>query len=379
MPPAKDPKKGVGFANVYSMNTQPPPPPPVRQSGRETAKDPRDDRPSVPPPPPGPNQGGLPTEPSNSGGPTLAPPPFSGPSLLQNSGIFGGTGIRPTAIDEIYAQDEKEKRPEDTTPSKRNEQNFSELQNLVETPTLDDEQLLKAFTERANQVRAGKTVEELKNELRASVQPWINAGIRYEGLKRPGLYLPDGTRNPARPARGVAGDPSSVTIPASPEKRPADPGKGSKATKAPQPTSKGNKSSTGTGKKSSTGTGTSSSTGTKEPPPPPADKGVQPLATTGTGLLSGNKKSSSSGIKKGSSKDKQPSPLSQPPTRPEDVEDVINDTPPATDRAGWPRRDDLFEAHVMDEAGVKFFVGGEKFNALPTLESTIDYNTENWE
>lgn len=297
---------------------------------------------------------------------------------------------------DLVAKDEEAKRLEDT-PSKRNEQTMAELQNLVDVPMADD-QLLEAFRKRANQVRAGKTVEERKDELRASIRPWMDAGRGYRGPKRPGLYLADGTRNPARPARGAPSGPPPVTIPVSPGvtatgtgtasadtgKQAAGPEKGQKGTKAPPTTSKGTKSSAGIGisstigkgNKSSTGTGTSSSTGTKAPPPPPppADKGH-----AGKDLLPGKRKDASSGVRKSSSKDKQPSPLSNPPIRPEDVEEVINDTPIGTDRAGWRLRDDLFEAQVMDAAGIEFFRGGEKFDALPQLESTIDYNTENWE
>lgn len=293
----------------------------------------------------------------------------------------------------LIARDEEEKRLEDT-PSKRNEQTMAELQNLVNVPMSDDK-LLEAFRQRANQVRAGKTVEERKNELRASIMPWMDAGRGYRGPRRPGLYLADGTRNPARPARGAASGPPPVTIPVSPGvtatgtgtasadtgKQTAGPEKGQKGTKAPPTTSKGTKSSTGTGISSTIGKGNKSSTGTKAPPPPPppAGKGVQPLTHAGKDLLSGKRKDPSSGIRKSSSKDKQPSPLSQPPIRPEDVEEVVNATPIGTDRAGWRRRDDLFEAQVMDAAGIQFFRAGEEFDALPTLESTIDYNTENWE
>ncbi|KAG6353960.1 hypothetical protein INS49_005218 [Diaporthe citri] len=250
---------------------------------------------------------------------------------------------------------------------------------------MTDEQLLDVFRRRVDNARGGKTVEERKNELRQSLKPWMDAGLGYRGPKRPGLFLPDGTRNPARPAR--------VTIPASPGAistgtgtATAGPGKAPKGTKEPQPTSKGNKSSKGTGisstigkgNKSSTGTGTSSSTGTKAPPPPKAGKGPQPLPT-GKDLLSGTGKVSSPGIRKGSTKSKQPSPLSRPPIRPEDAEEVVTDTPTGTDGAGWRRRDDLFEAQVMDGADVRFFAKSERISAVPKLASTIDYNTENWE
>lgn len=375
--PGNRPKKGVGFANVYSMNNRPPPKPPVQQP----AQPPRNDRPNVPPPPPEPKQGGLPAGPNNPRPPpTLAPPPFSGPRLV-DTGIFSGTGIRHTEIDKWIDEPESQKTPSKTDQDK----------NQVD-PAVDDAQLMKVFRDRIINARGGKTVEERKNELREAVEPWMEAGLTYSGPKRPGLYLPDGTRNPARPARGT-------TIPASPGKPPSSTAKAPKGTKAPEQPGKVKKSSTSTGKKgtekkgtgkkgtekkgtgdkTSTGTGNNPSTGTKAPAPPPASKEPKPLPTTGKDLLSGTGKSSSSGIRKGSKKGNKGSPLSNPPIRPEDLEDVVDDTPTGTDRAGWRRRDDLFDKQVMKAAKVSWFSEGEKPSALPQLPSTIDYNTENWE
>lgn len=383
---AGGPKKGVGFSNVYSMNTLPPSPPPVQQRpDREPAQGPPNDGQNVPPPPPGPNQGVLPTGPSNIKRPTLAPPPFSGPKSLLDTGIFSGTGIRDFDIEDFI---DKAKLPD--TPSKTNNQPTDQVQNLVE-PGMTDEQLLDVLRRRVDNARGDKTVEQRKDELRESLQPWLRSGLRYKGPRRPGLYLPDGTRNPARPARGAARGPppppSGPKLPANPERPPvdtgnppSDPKKAPKSTKEPQPTSKAKKSSTGTGNKSTTGTGTSSSTGTKAPPPPTTDQEPQNLTGTGKDLLSVPKKKSSSGVRKGSTKgNKQPSPLSKPPIRPEDVQDVIVNPPTGTDGPGWQSRDDLFEAQVMDAAGIEYFIGKDEISALPTLASTIDYNTENWE
>lgn len=276
-----------------------------------------------------------------------------------------------------------------TTPTKTQQGAINEALERV-NDAIDDEELLQQFRARVSAVRGDKTVEQRKDDLRRAINPWINAGIRYGGERRPGLYLPDGTRNPARAARGAPGW-------APPPPPPAGTGTGNKSS-----TGTGNKSSTGTGNKSSTGAGNKSSTGTGNKSS--TGPGPRPPGYRGPQILGGSKNNSSrvgknqpSGSGNRSSKVTVKSPLSKAPLTTENVQSTTgpptgtgpSDTGPPqvppkqpgsrTAGAGWRRRDDLFEANVMNEAGITWATGEATVTALPTLQSTIDYNTDNWE
>lgn len=401
------PKKKTGFGNVTSMNNQPSPPPRVQKRDRRPTQPTRNDRPGVPPQRPEPNQGALSTGPSNSGGPTKAPYPFSGPRALQDTGIFRGTGVSEAEMQKIFEDDSN--TPD--TPTKTNQKTISELQNMLET-AVNDEDLLQLFQRRLSDVRGGKTIEERKDELRRAVESWIEAGLTYTGPRRPGLYLDDGTRNPARPPRGAAGGPPPPQTP------PSGTGNGPEGTTPDTPSSAYKKFLAEPGTSSTTTTpagsweeyynrtGTSPPTPTKAPPtagtgkrsssnttiPPRGGRGTRPSTGTGKGSPSGISKGPSSNRGKNSS-----SPLRRPPITMATIDSTIADTttgtgaseagppqgPPeqttsGTGGAGWQRRDDLFEPQVMDAAGITWFPAKEEASALPTLASKIDYNVENW-
>lgn len=337
--------------------------------------------------------------PSNVGGPTPAPNPFAGGSLLANTGIFSNSGIRPTQIEEYMGN---EKMPE--TPTKTNSEEFAKLQELVSTAS-GDQDLLKKFQHRVNDANRNTSAEQRKEELRREVQPWIASGLDYKGTRRAPLYLDDGTRNPERPAKD-AGGPHPPPPPHPAGTAPANPGataagngtahagpvRPPASTKAPQPvstgnkssagtgtkasTGTGNKSSTGTGNKASTGTGTSSSTGGANPSRP--SKASNP--TTGKGLLSGTRNKNSS-VRKNQQTKKGTSPLSKAPMTAEDIEAAVETSTTTTagrDQSDWESTDNLFEVRVMDQAGITWFTGGEPVVRMPTMPSSIDYNTENW-
>ena len=359
-----------GFSNVYSMNDQPPPPPP------------RNDRPNVPPQPPRPDQGTQPPGPRNLGGPSQtggaiqqrippASPPVSGVSSLQGTGIFNLTGIGSSEMDKLLEDDSN--MPD--TPSRTNEHSIAQLQGIVESAK-DDEDLLALFRNRVDNVSQGQTIEERKHALRTSVQPWITSGLSYTGPKRPGLFLADGTRNSDRPPRGAGGGPGTATT----GSQGPTPGAGNPPS-GPVEASTGPKASppAGGGNKSSTGTGTSSSGARR---PQSAGGGKKSSTSTRPQPTAAGKKSTGPGT----------SPLRNPPLLADDVPDPGPETSAANssgtgrpdqtdsgwDGPAWYCRDDLFADGVMDAAGITWFPGGENVDALPTLASTIEYNTENW-
>lgn len=321
----------------------------------------------------------------------MASDPFSGVRKSQSSNIFNLPGPRPSEIDKLLENDPN--LPE--TPTKTNQKTLDEVHRLVSF-AIDDEELLEKFRSRVSAVSGDKTVEQRKNDLRTAIEPWINVGLKYSGEKRPGLYLPDGTRNPERAPRGAPGGPPpppAGTVPA---------GRGATTTGTVAATGGPQRPPTGTGKPPSgpagpprstkgpppAGTGNRSSTGNK----PPGRKGPNTMSGLLKSQTSGIVKDSSSGNRKGSSKDTAKSPLSQPPITTENVQatagpstgtgphqDPPEQTVSGRGGAGWLRRDDLFEDTVMDEAGIKWLDGRETVTAVPTLESTIDYDTENWE
>lgn len=283
-----------------------------------------------------------------------------------------------------------EKLPD--TPTKTKQRAINEVHGMV-NDAIDDEELLQQFRARVSAVRGDKTVEQRKDELRRAINPWINAGIKYGGTRRPGLYLPDGTRNPARALRGAPGwapppPPPAGTGPPPPPPAAAGtgPGKNPTGTNVPPPAGPGNKSSTGAG--------TSSSAGPR--PPPPGRRGPQILGGSSKNKSSRAGKNQSTSRGRGSSRATAKSPLSKAPLTTENVQSTTgpptgtgpSDTGPPqvppeqpgsrTAGAGWRRRDDLFEANVMNEAGITWSTGKDIVTALPTLQSTIDYNTDNW-
>lgn len=370
------------------MNTQPPPhvQPPGQKPGQQPTQPPGNKAPKVPSQPPAFNSGVLTTGPSN----LPASDPFTGLRTSQTSNIFNLPGPRPSEMDKLLENDQK--LPE--TPTKTNQKTLDEVYKLVNF-AVDDEELLSQFRSRVSAVQGNKSVKQRKNDLRKAIQPWIDAGLRYGGPRRPGLFLPDGTRNPERAPRDAPGDPPppppAGTVPA---------GRGATTTGTGAATGGPQRQPAGTGKPPSGPAGPPKST--KGPPPagtgkPPGRKGPN----TTSGLLksktSGIRKDSSSGRGKGSSKDTAKSPLSQPPITTENVQataglstgtgpsgtgphqDPPEQTVSGRGGAGWPRRDDLFEDNVMDEAGITSSDGRETVTAVPTLESTIDYDTENWE
>lgn len=409
------PKTGLGFGNASLMNTQPPP------HVQQPTRPPRNSQPNVPPQPPAPNPGALTTGPGGFMRPPLAPNPFFGLPPSQSTNLFGFPGPRPSEMDKTSQSTnpfgfpgprppEMDKTLEEIlenspglpeTPTKTDQKTLDEVYDLVKG-AIDDERLLQQFRARVTAARGNKSVEQRKNELRSAIKPWIDAGLRYGGTRRPGLYLPDGTRNPERGPRGARPPPTTAGTgpggppppppaaagtglggpqrpPAGTGRPPSRPGTNTKGTNVPPPAGGGNRSSTGGGTRSSTG------------------PKLQPPGRRGPQAFGGSLKNQSSGGRKGSSKDTAKSPLSQPPLTTENVQPTTGpptstgpsvtgppqgppkQTGSRTAGAAWRRRDDLFEANVMDEAGITWSSGEEGVTALPTLESTIDYNTENWE
>lgn len=462
---------GAGFSNVTSMNTQPPPPsaqqpsqqpaqsygydpfnvppPPVQQPSQQPAQHYGNDLFNFPRPP-GHIPSVLPGGTSNLGGPgpgSQLPPDLSG---LQSTGIFDMTGIHQSDIDDIADDDQLDLL---NTPSRKNLPPVAEFQSMVDVTASDlalpdptnqfpiselesmvedaasARALLDQLQSRVDAVGGASTSPQRFNELRNVVNPWINAGMNYTGPKQPGLFLPDGTRNPARPARGAGGGggaPPPTTIPATPGANPtgtgaaAAGGKGPPApvkapsnTQAPPPAGTGNISSKDPAKKAppkATGTkgstkdaGTKGSTkgpGKKATTKPPGKKGSS-NAPTGTTRppAAGKETKSTGGVTKNSSNRPQSSrpattsPLSAPPLTATNDNDVVQETPtrpkvprpdhpaqtaPGTGGVGWQRREDLFEPQVMDAAGIEWFGARETVTALPKLASMIDYNTDNW-
>lgn len=289
--------------------------------------------------------------PSNFGGPTLAPDPFWGVTAMKNTGIFSGTGISTADQEKIFEDDPKLA----DTPTKTSQKTITELENMVGT-AVDDEDLLELLKRRVGDAIGRQSVDERKHELRSLVEPWIEAGLSYRGQRRPGLFLDDGTRNPARPPRGATGGAAPPqTVPAStgtatagPQRPPAGTGK---APKGPS-SSSGKGSSSGINKGPSSTGGKGSSKGTPKSPlsGPPMTTDTVDATKAGTTTSTGS--SSNAG------------PPQAPPVQ----------TTSGTGGAGWRRRDDLFEPQVMDAAGITWFSPSEEVSALPSLESTIDYN-----
>lgn len=326
------------------------------------------------------NQEGLLTGTSNAGGPAQtgdpnkkspAQYPFASVSDLEKTGIFSMTGIRPTQIEDILKDDTN--LPE--TPSKTNRSTIKQLQNLV-SDGIESEELLQRFQDQTKKVRGDKTTEQRKQELRKDVLPWIEIGLNYDGPKRPGLFLEDGTRNPARPPKGSGSRPPPPPPGASPT------GPGAATTKAGGP--KDIKSSSGT--KDNTNQGQ-----IRRWTPLPGAAITNPPG--GNKPSSSIKPDSQKGPKLLRPKGTEKSPLgTQPPLSADDL-DAPNPVPStgtghshsgphvqtSSETGGWQARNDLFSREVMDAAGLKIALGSEVVDVLPKLPSSIDYNTENWE
>lgn len=334
--------------------------------------------------------------PSSFGGPNLGPDPFWGVTAMQNTGIFSGTGISTADQEKIFEDDPRLA----DTPTKTNQKTIIELEDMVGT-TVDDEDLLELLKRRVGDAAGRKSVDERKGELRGLVEPWIEAGLSYRGQRRQPLFLEDGTRNPARPPRGAAGGRAPPqTVPTSTGTATAGTGnrsstgtgtRQSTTTKALPPAGTGSRSSTNTTRRPGGGTGLISSTGTRKGSSSGVTKG--PSSSRGKGSSSGIKEGLLSTGGKGSSKGTPKSPLGGPPMTMDTLDATkagtttstgsSNAGPPqappvqttsGTGGAGWRRRDDLFEPQVMDAAGITWFSPSEEVSALPTLESTIDYN-----
>lgn len=281
--------------------------------------------------------------------------------------LFSGTGVSGAAIEEMLQDDTD--LPD--TPSKTDKATIEELQRQV-NDAVDDAKLLKEFQQREKAVRGDKTQEQRKQELRRSAQPWIRAGLNYRGPMRPGLFLEDGTRNPERPAKR----PNNRSRPGAPS------GTGSTGDRGKDPkTTIKDSSSTSTGVVTK---GTKGGT-SKTPGKRTSSQGSQPR----------RHKKASTGVRP--PKGLGSSPLSGPPLTRGDLglPDLpagtgsgsgsgSNADPPApipsgTGGASWQVRDDLFQVEVMDAAGITTASNDESVASLPTLPSSIDYNTENWD
>lgn len=327
------------------------------------------------------NQGSILRGTSNAGGPAQtgdankkspAQYPFASVSDLERTGIFGSTGVRPSQIEEILRDDPN--LPE--TPSKTNKATVEQLQKLM-ADGLESEELLQKFKDQSEKARGGMTTEQRKQALRKEVLPWIEVGLNYEGPKRPGLFLDDGTRNPERPPKGSGSGPPPDANPAGPAATTTKNGgpkainpSSSNKNKASKEKEENKKSSTLPGPTSTNRPGNGKSSSSNGPNSPDGPKLPRPK-----------------GIEK--------SPLgTQPPLSADDF-DVSNPGPSTgtrpshsgpriqtsseTGRAGWQARDDLFNAEVMDAAGLTYALGHEDADTLPEFPSWIDYNTENWE
>lgn len=307
-----------------------------------------------PPPSSQPTQGGtLPVGIGNSGakvqtggGPQQGSRPgfVRSPSdqALIDTGIFNG--IPDHELDRMLA----EHRATQASPSPAYPHTLAELRQMVDT-AVDDNNLLDLLRSRVNAARGSQSAIDRKNAMRRRLRPWIDSGIKYSGPKKEGLFLADGSRNPARVPRRVAGTrPSGPSAPGPPPPGPPAPGP-----PPPGPAPETTLPSTG-----STGLGPvvnrPPGTGTAGPAVPGTVPGTTPGATLGS----------------------TPSRTGPTATVPAGTNSVTRGPGP-----GWRRRDDLFglSADVLDSMGITpASEMGPFTRRLPRLPSTIDYNTQAW-
>ncbi|KAL1866323.1 hypothetical protein Daus18300_006785 [Diaporthe australafricana] len=81
---------------------------------------------------------------------------------------------------------------------------LADLRRMVDS-AVDDNNLLELLRSRVTAARGGQSANDRKNAMRRRLRPWIDSGIRYSGPKKEGLFLADGSRNPARVLRRGAG------------------------------------------------------------------------------------------------------------------------------------------------------------------------------
>ncbi|KAI3398642.1 hypothetical protein diail_8827 [Diaporthe ilicicola] len=140
-----------------------------------TAQPPQTNLPTVP------NSSGVPAQPG--GGPQQVLPPLPirspGTQALADTGIFNGI-------------------PDTPTPT--NPHTIAELQQMVHTAE-DESALLSSLRTRVDTARGGQSVRQRKDAMRRRLRPWIRSGHEYTGPRREGLFLADGSPNPARRRR----------------------------------------------------------------------------------------------------------------------------------------------------------------------------------
>lgn len=331
-----------------------------------------------------------PSDPKKS--PARSPFASKGARDSQNRGIFSNTNVPGSEMERIIQNDTS--LPD--TPSKTNDDAIARLQQQVRH-AVDDAKLLEDLRRREQAVRGNKTQQERKQELRKSTLPWIYSGLKHIGPRRPGLFLEDGTRNPERPRKGSGNRPPTGEPPQPPPPPPSPP-----AENRP-PSNPENKNSQNT--TSSLVAETAKTTVTTQTDSSRANK---PKAT---------KTSSSSTSRDGGTRPTtaggRPPTILRPPTRggkntpssplrnsvtagdvnvpdPASGTDSVSDADPlaqgippqtglGTGGAPWQARSDLFQAGVMDAAGITAALPSEQVAPLPTLPSSIDYDVENWE
>ncbi|KAG8159954.1 hypothetical protein KVR01_010591 [Diaporthe batatas] len=247
---------------------------------------------------------------------------------LQKSGIFSKTYVPGLEIQRILENDTNLQ----DTPS-RTDRSVSNIERLQQQfkDAADDIVFLEQLRSRVTAASGDKTQQQRKEELHRSVLPWIQSGLEYRGPMRPGLFLDDGTRNPARPPKGST---------------------------------------------------------RRAPPPPPRTEttGNDDGRASKVKATSNDPNSSTGGDRSTPSKDpKSPKRLDTSPLRnsitADDFDEPPAPIPPGTGGASWQARNDLFQEGVMNAAGITPGVVSpdEMVDPLPTLPSSIDYNIENWE
>jgi hypothetical protein len=323
-------------------------------------------------------------------------------SDLEKTGIFNI--LRGESIKDVFEQDQN--LPE--TPSKTNKHTLEQLQKLM-ADAIDDAKLLEKLRAGVEAARGNQTTEQRKKHLRKQVQPWIQTGLKSREIKRAGLFLEDGTRNPDRPQKGSGSRPPPGTRPgaatAGPGGRPSNAGKPSsdpvkaptvpKAPPAADPTKKPSsatatkpsgvaKPSSATATNPSGVTKASSATATNPPKVTKAlsatstnpPKGGEPSSTTVTTSANIPKAPTTARTREKAYRAPAKSPLGKPPLTADHAE---LQNPEVRGVAGWQTRDDLFEAEVMEAAGLTLVTGDDPVEPLPQQPSSIDYDTENWE